>query len=229
MVERKILVAAAIIVLISSVAGYSVGLFSASSGETITTTSSTTITQTETKTTTSTWNITETSTRTLYVPDYSKAIIRSHLVFDGTILVTYSIDKPTYSIGEIVHIKTTITNLTPNNRSFYFGGSMIEVRNSTKPVWVYPEGMYYAALGGLPGSEIDLSPGETKTLDQRMTADWNMTGLHYNREGIFYNNNFVPEGQYTVSWPTEIRYAASGFWHRESIEEEIPFTITKQD
>ena len=60
-----------------------------------------------------------------------------------------------------------------------------------------------------------------------MTADWNMTGLHYNSSGIYYNNFFVPEGQYTIEWPTEIGYAASGRWNWESIEEEIPFTITK--
>lgn len=229
MVERKILVSGLIIVITALAAGYAVGQYSTPVEQTDTTISSTIITHTETKITTYTRNITETSTRTLIVPSNSKAIIRSHLVFNGTILVTYSIDKPIYSIGEIVHIKTTITNLTPNNRSINFGGSLVYVRNNTKTVWVYPELMFSQGLGPLPGSEIDLLPGEIKILKKWMTADWNMIGLHYTSENDKYNDYFVPEGQYTVKWPTEIGYDDSKTMHWESIEEEIPFTITKQD
>ncbi len=258
MVERKILVATVIIVLMVSVAGYSVGLFSASSGETVTVTSSTTITEVpQTITTTSTSKITETVTSTTAVnrdlpipsPANSTAIIRSHLIFNGTILITYSIDKPTYSIGEIVHIKSTITNLTPNKRFFRLGGHspMIEVGNSTNGwVWIYPEFAYAFYVFPLPPDYINLSPGETKTIAW-MTADWNMKGLHFlperdvyneyyvpwEREGLslkgdFYNDYFVSEGQYNITWSTGIAYLASENWHSESLDERIPFTITKQ-
>ena len=224
-----------LIVIIALVGGYFIGQFSAQIIEQDTTT---TITQTETKTSTLIRKITETYTRTLQVPSNSKAIIRSHLIFDGSILVTFSIDKPTYSIGEIVHIKTTITNLTPNDWSFNIGGSIIEVRNSTKPVWTYPENVYFSFLAPWPGSEIDLLPGETKIIENWMTADWNMKGLHHssgnimdywlpwNSTGIslignFYNDYFVSEGQYTVIWYTLADLGDTRI--------EIPFTITKQD
>lgn len=220
MVERKILVATVIIVIISLVGGYFAGHFLAPI-EKVTTTSSTTITEIQTITTTSTWNITETSTRTLHVPDYSKAIIRSHLIFNGSILVTYSIDKPTYSIGEIVHIKSTITNLTPNNiTNIRFGGYMIEVRNSSHQVWTDPVWMFRSGPPpGGPGG-IELLPGETKILEEWMTADWNMHELQS-------SNPFVSEGQYTVTWPTDIGYTVSGRGIWESIHETISFTITK--
>jgi len=222
-------------VLIVSVAGYSVGLFSASSGETITVTSSTTITEIQTITTASTSRITETVTSTINIsgdllipsPANSSAIIRGRLLYDGTIFVTFSIDKPSYSIGEIVHIKSTITNLSPNNMSFQFE-SMIYVMNNIEAVWIYPEFMFTQGLGPLPMSQINLSSGETKILEEWMTADWNMIGLHYNSSGVYYDDYFVPEGQYTVLWPTDIGYDDSRTMHYESIEEEIPFTITKK-
>ena len=215
-----------IIVIIVSIGGYALGQFSASE-EKVTTTSSTTITQTETITTTSTWNITETLTSTtvngrvlpIPSPANSTAVIRSHLIFNGTILVTYSIDKPSYSIGEIVHIRTTITNLTPNNMTVLIMRLHIDVMNSTNNlVWTTVAGI----LGPYPGNTFDLSPGETKILEKYMSADWNMKG-----RGGSYNNLFVPEGQYTVNWYPDIAYTYSGSRHWEDIHETIPFTITK--
>lgn len=257
MVERKILVATIIIVFIASVAGYSIGQFSAPT-EQVTTTSSITITEVQTITTTSTSKITETITSTTIIgkdllipsPVNSSAIIRGRLLLDGTVFVTFSIDKSTYSIGEIVHIKTTISNLSPNNMSFRLGGqgsgTMIEVGNSTNGwVWIYPEFPFVFNNFPLPPVYFDVLAGETKIIAW-MTADWNMKGLHHssgnvseyylpwNSTGLslignFYNDYFVSEGQYTVTWPSSIAYVASGSWHSENFEERIQFTITKQD
>lgn len=249
MVERKALVAILLIVITFSVSGYIVGQFLTSSGETVTVTSSTTMTEVQTITTTSTSKITETVTLTTNIsgdlmipsPANSSAIIRGRLLYDGTIFVTFSIDKPIYSIGEIVHIKSTITNLSPNNKHFWIGDSsdpMIRVGNSTHIwTWLYPEFAYAFSFFPLPPSYIELSPGETKTIAW-MTSDWNMKGLHHssgnvmdywlpwNSTGIslignFYNDYFVSEGQYTVTWTTLADLGDTRI--------EIPFTITKQD
>lgn len=260
MTERKTLVSLLLIVIVALVAGYVLGQFSAPAGETVTTTtSSTTITEIQTiteitETATSTTIIASTTTivrdlpSTIPSPANSTAIIRGHYFFNGAVFMTFSIDKPTYSIGETVHMKSTITNLTPNNMSFLIGSSeaMINVLNSTMAgVWGYPEFLYAFYAWPLPMVQLDVAAGETKTIPW-MTADWNMKGLHqsggnvtdyyipWNNTGLslkgdFYNDQFVSEGQYTVEWPVGIIHLASERWPREYSRETIPITITKQN
>ena len=239
LVERKILMGIVIIVLIVSVAGYSVGLFSASSGETVTVTSSTTITDVQTITTTSISRITETVTSTTNIsgdllipsPANSTAVIRMFYLLDGDILATLSIDKPSYSLGETVHIKATFTNISPEEIKIDLNtGSIFRIMNTSDlSVWTYPEYMWYAFLApNPPVIHLTLSPGETKTEGYWSIVDWNMTGLVY-ESGYrnVYNDHLVPEGQYTLIWFT-IPYNPSTD-KTDLIHEEIPFTITKQD
>lgn len=246
-----------LIVITFSVASFIVGQF-LTPVEQVTSTSSTTITDVQiitttsvwTRTTTLTWKITETSTTTSTVvkeppstippPANSTAIIRSHLIFNGTVFVMFSIDKPVYSIGELVHIKTIITNLTPKNMSFIFEAPVIKVLNSTEQaVWTYPEGVYGSGFGPATVSRLNLLSGETKIIEEYMSSDWNMTGLHMittkvsggSHSELYYNDHFVPEGQYTIVWPTGIIYYEEDVERTtvEYINEIISFTITKQD
>ncbi len=156
-----------LIVSVASVAGFAAGQFSAQI-EQATTTTSTTITPTETKTTTSTWKITETVTSTTAVvrdlpipsPANSTAIIHGHFIVNGSIFVMLSIDKPTYVLGDIVHIKGIMTNLTPNNFSLSIWSSMIKIVDenitSRKTVWMSPEWDFAGGIGPLPMDSVDL-------------------------------------------------------------------------
>lgn len=228
-----------IAVVAAGALGYGVGRFmmppeqvTTTTTETTTTTSTTAITTSITQVSTSLVTVTErlttttTSTvnrelpQTLPSPANSTAIIRGLFVGNGTVFMTFSIDKPSYSIGEIVHMKSTITNLTPNYVTVTVGNLHIDVRTSADDlVWTTVHGI----LGPYPGDTFYLSPGETKTLEKYMSADWNMKGNEVN-----YNSVFVPEGKYTVNWDPEIYYTYSGSQYiLGDIHETILFTITK--
>lgn len=245
MVEKNILIATVIIVLIASVAGYALGQFSDPTESPVTTTSSTTITEIQTTTITSTLKITETETSTTAVgrdlpipsPANSTAVIRMFYLFDGRVLATLSIDKPSYFRGETVHIKGTFTNISPDNITLWLNYYEIRIRNrSDNSVWVYPEYLFVPALGpGPPYIQFTLSPGETKTGGNWSTVDWNMVGLHLtlNAEGrlvypyVLHDNDYVPSGQYTLMWRINLQSINDN--KGDNFEEEIPFTITKQD
>ncbi len=249
MVKSKTLAGALLVAIISLVAGYALGQFFAPAGETVTTTSSTTITEIQTITITSTWKITETVTSTTAVvrdlpipsPANSTAIIRGHFILNGSVFVMLSIDKPTYVLGDIVHIKGTITNLTPINFSLGFGyfniwSSMITIWDDKGGIiWVSPEWYRLGGIGPPPADTFDLKAEETIIFDWA-TRDWNMTGLHIiprqpneSSGRVAYNDFLVPEGQYYLIYQPEYSYIVNNSWQRESFDVTIPFTITKQD
>lgn len=227
MVERKTLVAALIVVIIASVGGYAVGQFSAPIEQDITTTS-TTIIQTETKTTTSTSKITETVTSTtingrvlpIPSPANSTAVIRGYYLLNGSIFLMLSIDKPTYVLGETVHIRGTLTNLTPNNISLriWDAATYLIYEKNQKTVWMNPEEFLQAGFVPPPIEYVDLGQGETRSLGW-VTADWNITGL----------DSPVSEGQYHLLWRPWFTLTNVEHKPSEGIEDTITFTITKQD
>lgn len=190
-------------------------------------------TKTETSTTTLSTNMGE-QFRTLPPPANSTAVIRGRFLLNGSVFALFSIDKPVYSLGEVVHIKSTITSLSPRNLSLFLDAPVVKVLNSTgEAVWIYPEGLYGPMIGPFPEYRFTLAPGETKTIDQWMTTDWNMIGLNISttrflggsRSRIYYEDHFVPDGQYTLILPASIcTFNGRG---GEYINEKITFTITK--
>jgi hypothetical protein len=206
---------------------------------TTTTTSTTAITATTTQVSTFLVTVTErmttTSTvsrallpRTFPPPANSSAVIRSFYLFNGSVLAALSIDKPVYSQGETVHIKATLTNLTPDYLTLDFDYYTFDISNNIfhDIVWTYPEYMWGVALAPGPSTQIVIPPGETKTGGQWSGADWNMKGLHLatNGETVYYDDHFVPEGQYTLRWETRLRIRDKG---GDGTEEQISFIITK--
>jgi hypothetical protein len=144
-----------------------------------------------------------------------------------------SIDKPTYVLGDVVHIRGTLTNLTPDNMSLtIWEASTGIIYGDEKRVWEYPEGFFQLFLAPPPIEEIDLKPGETISLGWA-TADWNMTGLHRTikssgeRSRVLYDGFPVPEGQYYLTWKPEFWLRVDDHLHTERIDDAIPFTITK--
>lgn len=240
MVERNSLVATVIIILIALVGGYVAGQFLSQEEQavitnstitTLTTTSSITITEISTKTTT----IVKELPQTIPSPANSNAIIRGYLISNGSVFVTFSIDKPVYSLGEDIHIKATITNFTPNNISFSSGTAMIWIENETrKRSWAHPESTFGGGFGPAPRTNwINLGSEETISLDWA-SIDWNMTGLQriFTRHSsllsskVVYNDFLVPEGQYMLIWSPNFSFQNI---NNEKISDIIPFTITKQD
>ena len=226
-----------LIAIVALVVGYALGQFSAPSGETVTTTSSTTITEIQTITTTSIRKITSTTTvvgipSTIPPPANSTAIIRGHLLLNGSIFLMLSIDKPTYVLGDTVHIKGTLTNLTPKNISLSIWDATTKIFNKGNFLWVSPEWSLPAGIGPPPIEDVDLRPGEILSLDWA-TRDWNMTGIHRTspssaeRSLVIYNGILVPEGQYDVFWNHEFWFRVNDHLQIEEIDDTISFTITK--
>jgi len=241
MIERKTLVSVLLIVTLAYAVGYAVGRFSTPEERITTTTNSTgTATQTTMSTTTITETVTKTNTSTTTIireppqilppPANSTAVIRGRYLLNGSVFATLSIDKPAYSPGEIVHIKATITNITPDDLSLELINSLPKIENISRwAVWMYPEHMFAGGLGAIIEYDFHLSPGETLTLDH-MTVDWNQVGLHVVttelpgsfKLTVYHDDNPVPEGQYTLLWPAYIKYYRGD---GESINEKIDFTI----
>jgi len=228
-----------LIAIVALVAGYALGQFSAPAGQTVTTTSSTTITEVKTITTTSIRKITSTTTvvgdlpSTIPPPANSTAIIRGHLLLNGSIFLMLSIDKPTYVLGDTVHIKGTLTNLTPKNISLSIWDATTKIFNNGNFLWVSPEWSLQGGIGPPPIEDVDLRPGEILSLDWA-TRDWNMTGIHRTspssaeRSLVIYNGILVPEGQYDVFWNHQFSFRVnSTYVQEEMIDDTIPFTITK--
>lgn len=199
------------IVLVAA-SSYAIGRFSALEERVTTTTTSTvtatqiitsptTITKTEMKTTTFTTTVVREPPNTIPAPANSSAIMGARLALNGSVFLTISIDKPAYSQGESMHIKSTVTNLSPYNVSLDFDVNAIWIYNSSgKKVWTYPERIFFIGLGpGIDNLWIDLGPycsaGLASLWKYRSdwpdvpkepckysiddaTVNWNMTGLH---------------------------------------------------
>lgn len=114
-------------------------------------------------------------------PANSSAIIRSHMILNGSVFVLLSIDKSVYSPGETVHIKGTATNLTPREVTLLLYHTIL-VHDDSKVVWAYPDDVLYDLAGYISGGprepiSVTIRSGETATIDG-LTRDWNMTGIH---------------------------------------------------
>lgn len=219
--------------------GYSVGRL-ATPPEQITSTttqvSTSIVTVTKRLTTTTTSTVSRDIPQTFPPPANSTAVIRSFYLLDGRVLATLSVDKPVYSLGETVHFKATLTNLTPNYLALNLDFYAFYIENSSRSnsmVWTYPEYMHAAGFGpGPPSTQLFLAPNETKTGGQWSGADWNMTGLHdvttrypgYTSTRTVYDDHLVPEGQYTLRWDTAIYNNDKG---DNTSEQTITFKITK--
>lgn len=266
MIERRTLLLVSVLLITIAVAAsaYSIGRFATVSEEraTITTTITTTATATTTAVVTTTAAVTtETEVKTSTVmttstttvlgeqplalhittnnsSSSSSAVLRGRLLMNGTVLAVFSIDKPVYHLGEIVHIRATVTNLSPESITLSRFLNHLSVRDSSTEdmVWLHPEDDFAGYFGpptsdGLPFS---LAPGETKLLGRWASADWNMTGLHVtlNAEGrlippgVAYNPGLVPAGHYIAAWNIDISSSSQPRYER--IEEKIPFEITNQ-
>jgi hypothetical protein len=241
MVERRItqqqLLGTVLLVAVAVGAlGYGLGRFVTPPEQvTSTTTATSTTTQVSTSTVTVTERLTTISTvsrelpQTFPPPANSTAVIRSFYLFDGRVLATLSIDKPTYSLGETVHIKATFTKVSPSYDDLTLDTSYSAIRmmNSSEiDVWTYPELLYVGGIGPAIPYHYHLPPGETITIDH-MTREWNMTGLHegYNNGwNAFYDNHPVPPGQYTLYWHASFHSISDDKYNE--INEEINFTIT---
>jgi hypothetical protein len=244
LVERRTLLLTFIIVALVSATGYAVGRFSTLEElEPATTTSTTTSTRTVTSSAIVTETVTKTamSTTTTVMepptpippPANSSAVIHGHYLLNGSIFLMFSIDKPTYVLGETVHIRGTLTNLTPDNISLsVWEATTTIIDEKRKNVWRNPEWDFLPGLGPPPIEEVDLRPKETRSLDWA-TADWNMTGLHRTikssaeRSRVLYNDSPVPEGQYDLLWRPEFWFRVNNQLQIEEIEDTISFTITK--
>lgn len=143
-----------------------------------------------------------------------------------------SIDKPTYVLGDTVHIKGTLTNLTPNNISLTISEASTTIihEKEEKAVWMNPEGYYQLFLAPPPMEEVNLKPGETLSLGWT-SADWNMTGLHKSiqsgRNRVVYDDSPVPEGQYYLSWRPMFTLSNVENHPYERIEDTTSFKITR--
>jgi hypothetical protein len=198
-----------------------------------TSTSSVTTTETRTGITTSTTTVVREPPITIPPPANSSAVIHGHLLLNGSIFLMLSIDKPTYVLGDIVHIKGTLTNLTPNNISLsisWDASTTIVYEKEEKPVWVNPEGFFHLFLAPPPMEDVDLKPGETLSL-RWVTVDWNMTGLHRSiqsgKSRVVYDDALVPEGQYYLLWSPMFTLNNVENHPYERIEDTISFTITR--
>ncbi len=232
-----------LVAVIVGTLGYGIGRF-VTPPEQITTTTTTTQVSTSVVTVTeryaNTVIFTTTLPQTLPPLGGSRAVIRSFLLLDARVLARLSIDKSTYTQGEIVHIKANLTNLTPDVLPLKLTPAVVQIKNSSsgKVVWMYPESGLIDFFGPPIENDLELRPGETVTLD-RMAADWNMTGIHVVTEQLpgawsakaLYDGHLVPAGQYTLVWPSSIgsgnRYDNNDSRDRyDQIDEKINFTIT---
>lgn len=122
----------------------------------------------------------------------------------SAVLFALSIDRPSYRLGETMHIKGSVTNLSPTtNVTLILGEYQIYVFNSTGgEVWTSPIGFYDGLdnLRPMYTREYTLTPEETLELDYA-TADWNFTGLEVTpKVTASYTGTLVPEGTYIIEW-----------------------------
>jgi len=238
---------------------YGFGMFSSTSTQRVSTvTTTTTVTTTETPPPSSTTTITTTSTKTSITTtttattadareqalrqhlaatnsssSSSAAIIRERLLFNSSVLVMLSADKPVYRLGEVIHFKGTVTNLTPRSIELMLDFPQIKVRNSSQTaahqsaesIWQEPEVRGGGGLGVMWNNRIWLGPEQTVFVDE-FTADWNMTEFKTVRNvseqgGIttYYGNFPVPPGQYAAYWYV--------YTYTEGFIEAVFFEITK--
>jgi hypothetical protein len=229
-------------------AGYAIGRFLTQS-ETVTTTATWTTTQssyafvtvTEQKTTTVTTTLGPAAgalPESLPSPANSSAVIRSRLLLNSSLFLQVSIDKPVYEISETVHVKGSLTNLTPSRIVLQMEVPSIRIRNSstvvTYPgspsVWMKPEVGILGGLGNTWFDDITVEAGETVTIEM-FTADWNMTGIHGEHSGLSgvssawaaYDDHPVPPGLYNATWNARMT-----IWDRwdEEVDLTIPFEVT---
>ncbi len=199
MVERKTLLATLLIVIIAAVfAGYTVGLFSASSGETVTVTSSTTITEIQTITTTSTI-----SAQNMDFPFHTAendTLMTGRLFENGRLLLALSINGSVFQFGESVNITATLTNLTPEKYYVIIAlGELLIYNNNGSHIWSSPEYLWKFSFGPPTIFYFELGPYETFRIPE-VSNYWNLKGLQKNYTKITYQDQFVPEGTYTIIW-----------------------------
>ncbi|MCL4435851.1 MAG: hypothetical protein M1503_01510 [Thaumarchaeota archaeon] len=246
MVGLRALVSIGVIILLAAALGYVVGRVSTSEEpvSTTTTTSITTTTQTaiayvtvtERKTTTITTTLStdvREPPRTLPPPANSSAVIRGYLLLNGSIFVILSIDKPVYSLGGDMHVKGTVTNLTPDDVTIRIDNALIWVENITgATVWIYPESNAAVIIGPPTIDSINIGRGETVQINLA-TVDWNLTGVHtvttkesniINIRAV-YDEKPLPQGEYRLVWWPRFTLWEGPQMNR--IEDTIPFTITR--
>ncbi len=173
-------------------------------------TSSTTVTETATKTTTSSLTVTTTATATVDSGNISTILTNGSVIAmrrqsNDSLLFTLSIDKQTYHYGETMHIRGTVTNLSPHsNISLFLTEYQIYLINSTGgEAWTSPLGIYDGLDSLRPPfeQEFTLKPYETINVPYA-TAEWNFTGLMVRPIWAYalYTGKLVPEGTYTIQW-----------------------------
>ncbi|MCL4436331.1 MAG: hypothetical protein M1503_03075 [Thaumarchaeota archaeon] len=227
MLKRRYLFTALIIVaVVAAVASYEAGRILTLQDRITTTTTVTTIsfstlppttvTETATKTTTATSTVTSTTTTNFDTGDISTilgngSVITMRRMSNDSLLFTLSIDKQTYHYGETMHIRGTVTNLTPNPmNNFFITEFQIYVYNSTGgEAWTSPIGIYDGLDNLRPSFDRQLSikPHETVEIDYA-TETWNFTGIHIVKVcyqgncGVApeYNGVLAPPGTYTIQW-----------------------------
>ncbi len=206
---QPIYLLALVLIVLASVLGYVVGIAAPSVTTTTTATETSYSTTSTTVTTTKTQMYTTTVTSTtLLIPQSSSTTATFQRTVgnnsSSTILFALSIDKPSYRLGEIMHIKGSVTNLSPTaNVTLTLGEYQLYVFNSTGgEVWTSPIGFYDGLdnLRPMYTREFTLTPLETLKLDYT-TADWNFTGLEVTPSVTArYTGVQVPEGTYTIKW-----------------------------
>jgi hypothetical protein len=190
--------------------------------------------------TTATSTVSEGLPQTFPPSSNSTAIIRNQMLFNGSISLQMSIDKPVYWPGENVHIRVTVTNRSPTEVSLQLYPSILIYNESEKAIWAYPQIDFYDAAGYpiLRGPStpipLKLSPTETATIDE-LTKDWNLTGLHidsvsapgFSQSKILYDDHPVPEGQYTAALKLFIGVQEGSRTTSQLINENIKFEVRK--
>ena len=180
-------------------------------------TSSETVTEVTTRTiASSTFTVTTMATTTVDSGNIATilgngSVIAMRQSGDGSVLFTLSTDKQSYYYGETMHIRGTVTNLTPNPMNdFFITEFQIAVYNSTGgQAWTSPIGIY-DVLGGLrPSFDRSYSIKSHETVEvPYATETWNFTGIHIVKVcyqgncGVAaqYNGVLTPPGTYTIEW-----------------------------
>ncbi len=132
-----------------------------------------------------------------------------------------------------MHVKGTVTNLTPDDMTIQVENALIWVKNSTgETVWIYPESNAAVIIGPPTMDSINIGRGETALINLATTS-WNLNGVHTvttKESNIIniraaYDEKPLPEGKYTLVWQPKFT-----LWEgprMDRIEDTIPFTITR--
>ena len=207
---------------------------STAASSTITKTSTETVTRTSTYTTAIVETVTDQAVSIPSLPSNSSAIVWSRLLLSNSLLLKTSIDKFAYSPGETMHLKSTLTNLTPQPITVQLI-QQLGISGGNDTLWIIPEAsfpsIYLKAMSPpLPKpSTFTLNPKQTITLDG-LTRDWNMTGLHV-ETGVLggtravYDNHPLPEGRYIAFFTIYVDKDGTNYFV-PSVEQ-IPFEISK--